>query len=1067
MTVMMRVLARGAGPADPPAARAGVGFGSLEPFVIRLPPGEGVVAFEVPVPAAARHRVGPGDRLTYVCLPVSAGAPADEDAFYAATAFALDLLFEDGSRLSELQPLDQHGTPALPGAQCAAKTLYVDQWNARAIALDAASGRVVERVIARMRRHPRNALTAFLDDIGIAGPPARPQSALGWVRTTRGTHSSDRFSRGNTAPIVAVPHGGVFGIPMTDAAAADWPYAYHAHNRAPGNRPAIQAFATSHLPSPWVGDRGVFQLMPSALDAPDCDRVARALHFDHAGEEAGPHLYRVGLEGGILAELTAGDFALGFRFTLPAGRGSLILDHHGMVTDVRTRHEHGVLLLEARLIDRADAPAHYLHLRVPGAVRDETFVAGDRLGGYLVIDAGPSRIVEPAIGISTIGFEEARKNLSAAGGFDDMLSAATLRWAAKLATVEAGGATDDQLTSLYSSLYRLFLYPNRHAERPGSAPARYRSPVDGEVREGAYSANHGFWDTYRTCWPALGLLSPHEAGQLAHGFVQHYVDGGWTSRWSAPGPLDAMTGTTTDTVFASLVAAGVPGINLDTAYESALKNATVPSFCDRAGRRRLDTAIFSGYTASDVPEGLSWTLDNAINDWGAAVLARTLLGRDPRGPRAHRLRTEYEYFARRSLAYRRVFHRKLGFFIGRTPGGAWRVPADAYDPAIWGFDYTETNGWGTAFTAPHDGDGLAQLHGGEAGLGTALDRFFATRETGEASIAGSYGQVIHEMPEARDVRMGMLGLSNQPAHHIPFMYMFAGRHDDAHRIIAEARARLFIGSEIGQGYPGDEDNGEMSAWYVFCALGLYPLVPSTGSFVLVPPLFPRTVLRPEGGATLTISVRNPESHSRYISHVWVNGGDWGDISIDHATLAAGGTIEFELSETPCGWAADSRPVSAGRLHGFRDLLVDGVATNAEADLVRPGRAGTGADPRTAALADDVGATTVHLEAGETVDFPLAHPVRPGLYTVTTDLPGEFSWETEWLSASGRVIARDRRVAEPFIWARQTRPFAPDAAEAGHAEPAANPDSVETVRLTARSDCRLRQLEFFAADASVS
>jgi putative alpha-1,2-mannosidase len=1046
----MHVLARGAGPADPPAARADAGFGSVRPFVIESPHGEGIISFEVPVPGAAGHRVTPDDRLTYVCFPASAGTPADEDAFYAATALTLDVMFEDGSCLSEFQPLDQHGTLAVPEAQYAAKTLYVDQWNARTIALEATSGRVVERVIARVRRHPGHTLTAYLDDVGIVPAPARPASALGWVRTTRGTHSSGRFSRGNTAPIVAVPHGGVFGIPMTDAAAVNWPYAYHAHNRVSDNRPAIQAFATSHLPSPWIRDRGVFQLMPSALDAPDCDRVARALSFDHAGEEAGPHLYRVRLEGGIVAEMTAGDFALGFRFTLPAGRGSLILDHHGAVVEVRTWRTSDAMVIEAHLDDRADAPAHYLHLRVPGVVRDATCAEGNRLSGYLTVQAGPSGVVEPLLGISTIGFDEARANLADAGSFDDMLDAAERRWAAKLATVEVSGGTDDQLTSLYSSLYRLFLYPNRHHEHSGSTRPRYRSPVDAEVREGTFSANHGFWDTYRTCWPTLALLSPDEAGRLAQGFVQHYVDSGWTSRWSAPGPLNSMTGTTTDTVFASLAAVGIPGIDLRAAYQSALRNATVPSPRAEVGRKRLGDAIFLGYTPSDLHEGLSWTLDNALNDWGVAVLARTLLERDPDAPDAPRLRTEYEYFARRSLSYRRVFHDRLGFFIGRMPDGAWRVTEGSYDPAIWGFDYTETNGWGTAFTVPHDGDGLARLHGGPAGLGMALDRFFAARETGDAAVAGSYDRVIHEMTEARDVRMGMLGLSNQPAHHIPFMYMFAGRHDDAHRVVTEARARLFTGSEIGQGYPGDEDNGEMSAWYVLCALGLYPLVPSTGTFVLVPPLFPRAVLRPEDGATLTISVRNPEARGRYISRVLVNGVEWNDISIDHATLAAGGTIEFELSPTPCGWAADSRPVSAGRLHGFLDLLTDRL----------PSDAGAG-------LTDDAGATVISLEAGETVEFPLTQPARPGLYTVTADLPGDLSWDTEWLSADGRVVARDRRVAEPFSWPRQTRPFAPSGAQPEHAGPTANPAPAARVRLTARTGCRLHQLEFFAADAATA
>lgn len=1033
MSTMMKVLTTGPGPADPPAARAGVGFSSPKPFVVALPAGGDIVEFEVPAPSLVGRRIAPIDQLTYVCFPRSTGAPADESTFYAATALALDLVFADGTRLTDLSPHDQHGTPAHPDAQSAAKTLYADQWNHRAIPLTAAAGRVISRVIVHMRQNRRNALTAYLDDVEIAASPQRPDNALGWVRTTRGSHSGFRFSRGNTAPIVAVPHGGVFGIPMTDAAAADWPYSYHAHNRARDNRPTIQALATSHLPSPWVGDRGVFQLMPSPLDHPDCDRTARALAFEHATEHAGPHRYRVTLEGGVQAEMTAGDFALAFRFTLPTHRGSLILDHHGTVTDVRRRHEHGVLLLDARLDDRADTPAHYLHLRVPGVVEDNTVVTRNRLGGYVVV-AGESGTIEPAIGISTIGFAEARQNLVDAGGFDDMLAAATRRWTAKLATVQVDGATDDQLTTLYSSLYRLFLYPNQYAESPAGAPARYRSPVDGEVRDGDYGANHGFWDTYRTCWPAFTLLSPGTTGRLAQGFVQHYLDGGWTSRWSAPGPLDAMTGTTTDTVFATLAAADTPGLDLPTAYESAVKNATVPSPSARTGRKRLDTSIFLGYTGSELHEGLSWTLDNAINDWGTAVLARTLLAREPDGPAATRLRTEYEYFARRSLAYRLVFNRKLGFFVGRTADGGWRVSERKYDPDIWGYDYTETNGWGTAFTAPHDGAGLAALHGGEAGLGAALDRFFATRETGAARVAGSYGQVIHEMPEARDVRMGMLGLSNQPAHHIPFMYCFAGRHDDAHRIVAEARQRLFVGSEIGQGYPGDEDNGEMSAWYVLSAIGLYPLAPATGTFVLIPPLFPRVTLRPEGGAELTISTRGS---GRFISRVRVNGAEWTEIAIDHATLAAGGTIEFELSDTPTGWAAHSRPPSASQLHGFRTLLTDHLPTTV------------------APLTDNLGATTVVLAAGDTLEFPLTQPIHPGLYTVTVDQPGEFSWTAEWLAPSGDVVARDHREAERFNWDRQTRPFAPDVASG----PATR------VRLTAHTDGRLRQLEFFAADTA--
>lgn len=290
-----------------------------------------------------------------------------------------------------------------------------------------------------------------------------------------------------------------------------------------------------------------------------------------------------------------------------------------------------------------------------------------------------------------------------------------------------------------------------------------------------------------------------------------------------------------------------------------------------------------------------------------------------------------------------MFHRELGFFLGRDADGSWRVSEADFDPAEWGHDYTETNAWGTAFTAPHDGTGLAALHGGEAGLGAALEMFFATPETADPSLVGSYGVVIHEMSEARDVRMGMLGLSNQPAHHIPLTYCFAGRHDDAHRIVVEARDRLFVGSELGQGYPGDEDNGEMSAWYLFAVLGLYTLVPGTGELVLTPPLLPRVVLHPEGRAhALEITAQN--AGAPYVREVRVDGERWDRIALPASVVATARSIAFVLSHEPTGWAADTRPTSAsapvrdgglGVDRPLRDLLavVPGTAADDTGDVV--------------------------------------------------------------------------------------------------------------------------------------
>ncbi|TCK66149.1 GH92 family glycosyl hydrolase [Curtobacterium sp. PhB136] len=1036
----MRELQRSGGPTTAVAARNHVGFTSLEGYLVERPEGTGTV--DASVPGFSGRTIESGDRLSWVwfperTLPAGRTEPdvADLDHFWDATAFTLDVLFTDGSRLSD-SATDQYGDALTPAAQDAARKQWVDQWNRREVDLAPFAGRVVDRLEARLGSATPaaaddmgtlTALRGWLDDVRIA-PSRRPAATrpLDHVRTTRGTQASSRFSRGNNAPLVGLPHGGVFGLPMTDAASNRWPYAYQEHNRPRDNRPALQAFATSHIPSPWMGDRGVFQVMPSPLASPDPDPVARALAFDHDEELDGPHRYRVALEHGVTAEMTAGEFALGFRFT---GIRSVVLDHHGRVLDATVRIEDGTAVVEAHLDDRPGTPPHFVHLRVPGVTEDHTTSADGELRGWFAV-AGDTDVL---LGISTVSFADARANLDAAGSFDAMRARAEELWTAELATLEVEGATEDQLTSIYSDLYRLFLYPNRAGEAALTGTPHYRSPYGDvlaepirdepgpEVVDGAMTTTNGFWDTYRTAWPLLGLLTPDTAAELAQGFVQHFSDGGWTPRWSAPGAEDCMTGTTSDTVFGDLVSKGVDGFDLEQAYRSAVKNATVPPRDERVGRKGSLPGAFRGHVDTDTAEGMSWTLDAAINDWSVSVMATALADRTTDATERERYAAEAEWFARRSLQYRNVFDRRRGFFIGRTPDGRWRE-GEGYDPDQWGGDYTETNAWGTMFTAPHDGVGIVDLHGGPTGFDAAIDRFFAARETGATDRAGHYGLPIHEMTEARDVRMGMLGLSNQPAHHIPFFPMFTGRHDDAHRIVRESVDRLFVGSDLGQGYPGDEDNGEMSAWYVFATIGLYPLAPASGSYVIVPPSVRRAVLRQTGGSVTVIETAGA---GRFVASVTVDGSPWNSISIPHAVVAGAATIVIELSETPTGWAADTRPVSASDVHGYRDTPTD----------VLP----VAASP----LTDDTGRTVTALAAGSTVSFPVAI-ASASLYTVTAAAPGAYSWQV----ALGSTVVT---VADAvFEWAGQTRVFRISGGG-------------DTFDFTPTSAVTLTQLELIASD----
>ncbi|WP_022905499.1 glycoside hydrolase family 92 protein, partial [Curtobacterium sp. B18] len=756
------------------------------------------------------------------------------------------------------------------------------------------------------------------------------------------------------------------------------------------------------------------------------------------------------LDQGVTAEMTAGEFALGFRFT---GARSIVLDHHGRVSDVSVTVADGTAVVEALLDDRPGTPPHFVHVRIPGATSDHTTSGEQQLRGW--IGLGDATGTDVLLGISTVSFADARANLDAAGPFDTMRARAERLWTDELGTLSFEGATPDQLTSLYSGLYRLFLYPNRAGETARDGVPRHRSPYGSvqespirdepgpEVVEGPFTTTNGFWDTYRTAWPLLALLTPDTAGELAQGFVEHHHDGGWTPRWSAPGAEDCMTGTTSDTVFADLAVKGIAGFDLTEAYRSAVRNATVPPRDERVGRKGSLPGAFRGHVDTATHEGMSWTLDAAINDWGLAVMAGLLASRARTPADLARYEAESEWFARRSLQYRNVFDSERGFFIGRDPDGSWRVGTE-FDPRDWGDDYTETNAWGTAFTAPQDGVGVVDLHGGPTRFDAALDTFFATPETGATVRSGSYGFPIHEMTEARDVRMGMLGLSNQPAHHIPFFPMFTGRHDEAHRIVREALERLFVGSDLGQGYPGDEDNGEMSAWYVFATIGLYPLAPSTGTYVLVPPSVRRTVLQQPGGAPTVIEVADG-SEGAYVASVTVDGTPWTSVSIPHRVVVSASRIEFTLSPEPQGWASDTRPVSASEVHGYRDTPVDLLPVGSAPQGSAPhGSSPQGSAPHGASsLVDDTGRTVTAVPAGTSVSFAV-EPVPSSLYTVTAAEPGTYSWE---------VALGDTRAAVQdavFDWAGQTRVFRLQG-------------SGTAFTVTAVSDLPLTQLELIAAD----
>jgi len=964
------------------------------------------------------------------------------DLKYPSNNVAVDLAFTDGTYLSDLGAVDQYGFGLSPQGQGAGKALYANQWNlVRSSIGTAAKGKTIDRILVGYDNPDGpGLLQGWLDDIKISATPTPPVSTRPSdnVLTTRGTLANSTFSRGNNYPATAVPHGFNFWTPVTNAGSASWLYDYHSANNAQ-NLPTLQSFSVSHEPSPWMGDRQAFQVFPSAAaGVPDPNREARELAFKHDNETARAHYYGVQFENGIKTELAPTDHAAMFRFTFPGNDSSLIFDNvdnsGGLTLDPAT----GSLSGYSDTNLSAGAGRLFVYATFDKPVTTGAKLPGenrDNVRGYLRFDAGASKTVNMRIATSLISLDQAKKNLAAEiapnSTLETVRDAAQQAWDKQLGVIQVEGASQDQLTTLYSNLYRLFLYPNEAFENTGTAAApayKYASPVSAKVTadtptqtgskvvDGQMYVNNGFWDTYRTTWPAYSLLSPDMAGKMIDGFVQQYRDGGWIARWSSPGYADLMTGTSSDVAFADAYLKGVKNFDVKSAYDAAIKNATVVPPNSAVGRKGITQSTFLGYTPNSTGEGFSWAIEGYVNDFGIANLSKKLYDEAaPNDPRKQEYQENYTYFTNRAQNYVNLFDKNVGFFQGKNAAGAFTKTKDTYDPRVWGGDYTETDGWNMAFTVPQDGKGLANLYGGQKALADKLDGFFADQET--ATFPGTYGGPIHEMREARDVRMGQYGQSNQPSHHLLYMYDYAGQPSKTQAKVREALSRLYVGSEIGQGYPGDEDNGEMSAWYIFGALGFYPLQMGSPNYAVGSPLFTKATVHLAGGKDLVINAPKNNAKNVYVQGLKVNGKAYTSTSLSQDLLAKGGTLDFDMGPNPSKWGTGAGDAPASITTG------DAVPTPLH-DETGPGK-GTASGNATAvsALFDDTSATEAKVTAP--IQYQLTSSKEAVThYTLTSPkAAGDAKNWTLQGSYDGKTWAvADQQTNQSFQWRQQTKAF---------------------------------------------
>ena len=707
----------------------------------------------------------------------------------------------------------------------------------------------------------------------------------------QGTDSKGSFSHGNTYPAIALP----FPMHTWAAYTQPWPdsfyYQYRHHE--------IRGIRQTHQPSAWIPEYGAFSLMPVSgkLVVSEAERVST---FDHTNEVAQPSYYRVRLDTWkATVEVTPTERAACFRFTFEQpGDSYVILDlfpsekpssveivaAENKVIGVARNHRgavpnnfgnYFVLIFDTPFA--ASGVWSTQGVQTAGAKLD-----GGHVGAYLKFDTTTNRAVRCRVASSFISPEQAQRNLDQEIGsadFDTIRRRAEDRWNETLGRAKVEGGTEEQRRTFYSALYRSVLFPHRFFEHDADGKPIYRSPYDGKLHSGYLYTDTGYWDTFRAAHPLYNLLFPEVSAEIQQGILNAYRECGWLPQWSSPGWRNAMIGNHAFSILADAWAKGIRPFEIKEAVKAVVHDAHNEAIfgCGRHGAAHYDQL---GYVPTpELPDATSKTLEYAYDDFCAAVLAQAAGQPD-----------ETAAFAKAAMNYTNVFDASTGFMRGRKKDGSWREP---FDPVEWGGPFVEGNAWQWTWSVMHDTPGLIKLLGGEASFVRKLDGLF---NGGSEVKVGSYGFMIHEMNEMVAQGFGQYAHCNEPNHHVVYLYALAGQPWKTQLRVRQVMSQLY--QSTPDGLSGDEDNGQMSAWYVFSALGFYPVCPGTQDYILGSPIFDQATLTVAPGRQFSIVSRDNGPQRPYIRAAALNKGTLNKVFLTHSQLVAGGQLTLDMDSMP-------------------------------------------------------------------------------------------------------------------------------------------------------------------------
>ncbi len=713
-----------------------------------------------------------------------------------------------------------------------------------------------------------------------------------YVNPLMGTQSSFELSTGNTYPAIARPWGMNFWTPQTGKMGDGWQYTYTANK--------IRGFKQTHQPSPWINDYGQFSIMP-VTGKLEFDEEKRASWFSHKGEIATPSYYKVYLaEHDVVTEMTPTERAVLFRFTFPENEHSYIvvdafdkgsyvkvIPEENKIIGYTTRNSGGVPEnFKNYFVIEFDKPFTY-----KGTFADKKLEEGnleqkaDHTGAIIGFSTRKGEIVHARIASSFISFEQAAQNLKELGNdsFEQLAQKGNDAWNNVLGKIEVEGGNLDQYRTFYSCLYRSLLFPRKFYEFTADGQPIHYSPYNGQVLPGYMYTDTGFWDTFRCLFPFLNLMYPSVNKEIQEGLINTYKESGFFPEWASPGHRGCMIGNNSASVLVDAYMKGVKVDDVKTLYEGLIHGTeNVHPEVSSTGRLGYQYYNKLGYVPYDVKinENTARTLEYAYDDWCIYQLAKAL----------NRPKKEIELFAKRAMNYRNVFDKESKLMRGRNENGQFQSP---FSPLKWGDAFTEGNSWHYSWSVFHDPQGLIDLMGGKKMFITMLDSVFAVPPVFDDSY---YGQVIHEIREMTVMNMGNYAHGNQPIQHMIYLYNYAGQPWKAQYWLRQVLDRMYTPGP--DGYCGDEDNGQTSAWYVFSALGFYPVCPGTDEYVIGAPLFKKATLHFENGNNLVIDAQNNSKENLYIESLRVNGQESTRNYLKHADLLQGGTIEFKMGSHP-------------------------------------------------------------------------------------------------------------------------------------------------------------------------